>query len=141
MIQYKRLEETIERLEAQFENLKTLDSFQPQLIQEAVFESVIRRFNVCFDCLWRTLRIYLIKELGLPEVEDNPKPVLRIANENSLLESGIERWLEYADFRIQADSICDKESIVLISSFIKDARDVLTAFDSVSDKEQRDTDF
>lgn len=82
MIGYIRLRDSIDSLDAQFENFKTLDSSQPQLIQEAVFESVVRRFNVCFDCLWRNLRIYLIKEMGLPEVEDNPKPVLRIANEN-----------------------------------------------------------
>lgn len=131
MIDTSRLQETIDRLEMQFENCQSLDSSQPQLIKEAVEESVIRRFNVCFDCLWKTLRIYLIKELGLPEVEDNPKPVFRLGNENNLLRSGVEIWLEYADFRElqRLNDFPDQKSCEFKTgkSFIKEARSILKA--------------
>ena len=42
------LEKSIVRLEAQLQNWRTLDTDLPPLLREAVAESVIRRFRVCY---------------------------------------------------------------------------------------------
>ena len=72
----------------------------PQLDQEAVAESVIQRFETCYDCLWKVLRRYLIDGLGMPDVPNSPKPIFRLAHQNSLFRSPIDQWLMYADRRI-----------------------------------------
>ena len=48
--------------------------------------------------MWKTLKRYLVEELGVPEMPNSPKPVFRIAFENKLI-TNIEQWLKYADAR------------------------------------------
>lgn len=100
MIDYSKFEKSLKHLELQFNNYKTLDKNQPELIQEAVKESVIQRFETCWDCLWKILKRYLINELGLPEVPNSPKPILRLSMENNLLTLPIEEWFKFANSRI-----------------------------------------
>ena len=45
MIDYGNLQKALKHLEVQHANYKTLDPAQPPLIQEAVAESVIQRFE------------------------------------------------------------------------------------------------
>ncbi len=45
MIDYDHLQESLKHLEMQFLNYRSLDPTLPQLMQEAVAESVIRRFE------------------------------------------------------------------------------------------------
>ena len=57
------------------------------------------QFEICYDCMWKVLKRYLIEELGIPEVPNSPKPVFRMAFENNLFSIAVEQWLEYADAR------------------------------------------
>lgn len=100
MIEYDKFKKALKHLSAQFENYRTLDENLPELIQEGIAESVIQRFETCWDCLWKVLKRYLEQELGLPEVPNSPKPILRMASENNLFTSTIEQWIAYADARI-----------------------------------------
>lgn len=99
MIDYQIFQKSLKHLQLQHDNLKTGIAGLPELMREAVKESVIQRFETCYDCLWKTLKRYLVEELGIPEVPASPKPVLRLAHENALLASPIENWLRYADAR------------------------------------------
>jgi len=125
MIDYSKLQKALKHLELQFKNLQTLEESQPKLIREAVAESVIQRFETCYDCLWKVLKRYLIEELGLPETPNSPKPVFRIAFENDLLKCGVENWLNYAEARIGTSHDYSGEkalaAIKLMPSFIEDA--------------------
>ncbi len=100
MIQYDKFSSSLKHLELQFINYQQLPADLEEIMQEAVAESVIQRFETCYDCMWKVLKRYLIEELGLPEVPNSPKPIFRIANENSVLPSDITVWLAYADARI-----------------------------------------
>lgn len=126
MIDYAHLRKSIAHLEAQLQNWRTLDAGLPVLLQEAVAESVIQRFEVCYDCLWKVLKRYLAEELGVPDLPNSPKPILRIAHENHLLDD-IDAWLDYAEAR--TDTIHDgsgekaqQAALKRISSFASDAR-------------------
>jgi nucleotidyltransferase substrate binding protein (TIGR01987 family) len=101
MIDYDRLEKLLKHLQLQYENYKTIDQDTDltQLEQEAVAESVVHRFETCYDCLWEVLKRYLSEELGVPEMPNSPKPIFQIAFENMLL-SDIVLWKEYANARI-----------------------------------------
>jgi nucleotidyltransferase substrate binding protein (TIGR01987 family) len=125
MIDYSKLKDSLKHLELQFDNYQTLDVKLPSLMQEAVMESVIQRFEVCFDTLWKTLKRYLREVLGLAELPSSPKPLLRIANENKLLGGKVEDWLSYADARTNTSHDYNhekaKETLECVRVFIRDA--------------------
>ena len=125
MIEYNNFQKSLKNLEAQFENYKTLDDNLPKIIQEAVAESVIQRFEICWDCLWKLLKRHLQEEIGLPEVPNGPNPVLRLANENQLLPGSVEQWLRYGKLRVATAHDYSgkkaKDALNIMNRFIGDA--------------------
>jgi len=125
MIEYDKFQQSLKHLELQFANYRTLDQALPDLMQEAVAESVIQRFETCWDCLWKVLKRYLVEEVALPEVPNGPNPILRLANENQLLSSPIEMWLQYAKARVATSHDYSGEkaqdALKLMADFIADA--------------------
>lgn len=58
MIDYDRLGKSLKRLEGQYENWRGA-SGRPELTEvdrEGIAESVIHRFETCYDTLWKTLK-------------------------------------------------------------------------------------
>ena len=100
MIDYSKFRLSLQRLEEQHENYRHLDPSLPRLTHEAVPESVIQRFETCFDALWKVLKRHMAEELGVPDLPNSPKPLFRLANENGLLAGPVERWLDYAGHRV-----------------------------------------
>jgi hypothetical protein len=49
--------------------------------------------------MWKVLKRYLVEQLGLPDVPNSPKPILRVAAENQILPSATEEWIRYANMR------------------------------------------
>ena len=125
MIEYDNFQRSLERLEEQYENYREPDDSLPEVTQEAITESVIRRFKTCYDCLWKVLKRYLIEELGLANAPNSPKPVFKLAYENKLVASSLEQWLRYADARVDRahDYSSEKAQACLdiMDDFIDDA--------------------
>ena len=132
MIDYDKYKKALKNLELQFANYRTLDPALAGLMREAVEESVIQRFEVCYDCLWKILKRYLSENLGLPDLPNSPKPIFRIAAENHILDSAassdphaIERWIDYANARVDTthdySGLKAKAALTLIQDFIPDA--------------------
>ena len=125
MIDYSKFRSSLKRLEEQHDNHLTLGPTEPELTREGIAESVIQRFETCYDCLWKVLKRYLREHLGVAEPPNSPKPVFRLANENLLLPSSIERWLRYADARTDTSHDYDGENakacLKLVPNFIEDS--------------------
>jgi nucleotidyltransferase substrate binding protein (TIGR01987 family) len=125
MIDYGHFQLTLQNLSAQFRNYQTLATETPTLIKEAVAESVIQRFEICYDCLWKILKRYLGGELGLPDLPNSPRPILRLAFENNLLTPPLALWMDYAEARTNTTHIYSGEkaqaALDLIEPFIKGA--------------------
>ena len=101
MIDYEKRQKSLKHLELQFENYQRAQD-RPELTEldrEAIAESVIQRFETCYDTLWKDLKRYLIEGLGLADVPNSPKPIIKLAGQNDLFASPVEKWLEYADAR------------------------------------------
>lgn len=124
-IEYDKFKKSLKRLQLQFNNYESLDENFPELIQEGIAESVIQRFETCWDCLWKVLKRYLTEEIALPDVPNGPNPVLRLANENNLLPGSIDNWLKYARVRVNTAHDYSGEKAVaaleLMGDFIADA--------------------
>jgi nucleotidyltransferase substrate binding protein (TIGR01987 family) len=125
MIEYDKFKKSLQHLQVQFENYESLDNTLPVLLQEAVAESVIQRFETCYDCMWKVLKRYLISELGLAEVPNSPKPIFKLANENQLFASSVAQWLIYADTRVSTSHDYSGEkaqaALALMGDFVDDA--------------------
>ena len=125
MINYDNFRRSLKNLELQNANRRQLPLDLPPLIHEGIDESVIQRFEVCYDALWKTLRRYLIDDMGFATLSDSPRAVLRTAGENELLNSPVERWMEYIDLRIGTahDYSGEKAAAALarVDEFIADA--------------------
>lgn len=95
------LTKALEHLRVQYQNFAR-SSQRPELThldRDALAESVVQRFETAYDCAWKTLKHFLGHEVGLPDLPNSPKPILRIAAESNVLHSPIENWLSYADAR------------------------------------------
>ena len=125
MIDYGKFRLSLARLIEQHANFEATDHTVSRLDREARAESVIQRFEVCYDCLWKVLKRYLMKELGLVDPPNSPKPLLRLARENHLLNAPIAHWFRYADARTDTthdyDGAKARACVALVPEFIADA--------------------
>ena len=126
MIDYSKFRLSLKRLQEQHENYGRADFFSlSDLNREAIAESVIQRFETCYDCLWKVLKRHLTERLGVPDTPNSPKPVFRLAFENHLLGAPVERWLRYADARTGTSHDYDGEKakacLALMPEFVDDA--------------------
>lgn len=127
MIDYQKLQRALKHLELQQANYERARD-RPELTdldREGIAESVIQRFETCYDTLWKDLKRYLTEEVGLPDVPSSPKPILKLAGQNDLFASSVEQWLKYADARVNTahDYSGDKagETLAVVKDFIDDA--------------------
>ena len=127
MIDYDKLQKSLKHLELQFENFKRAKD-RPELTdidREGIAESVIQRFETCYDTLCKTLKRYLSEEIGLADTPNGPKPILKLAGQNDLLNVPVEQWLQYADARVSTahDYSGEKvgECLAIMAGFISDA--------------------
>lgn len=134
MIDYDKLKKSLIHLERQYSNylsMGTRDDLS-DLDREGISESVVQRFETCYDTLWKHLKKHLEEDLGIPEVPSSPKPVLRMAYDNGLIEN-IEDWLDYANARVAtAHDYSEekfKDALDKTGDFIQDA---ISAYESMT---------
>ena len=125
MIDYSKFQLSLKRLEEQHDNYRRLDASLSELNREGIAESVIQRFETCYDCLWKVLKRYLNEELGVADPPNSPKPIFRLAYENDLFDGPREQWLRYADARTDTSHDYSGEKaqacLEIMSEFIDDA--------------------
>ena len=125
MIEYDRFRDSLLRLEEQIAHYRGLGPSAHRLTREGIGESVIRRFETCYDCLWKILKRHLAEVLGVPHPPRSPNPILRLAHENDLFEAPIEQWMRYSRARIDTTHDYDGEkaraALSIIPDFLDDA--------------------
>ncbi|MBE0501860.1 MAG: nucleotidyltransferase substrate binding protein [Desulfuromonadales bacterium] len=71
------------------------------------------------------MKRYLEEEIGLAELPNGPKPILRLANENNLLPSDIVNWLQYNQARVDTSHDYSGEKVdralKIMTDFVTDA--------------------
>jgi nucleotidyltransferase substrate binding protein (TIGR01987 family) len=127
VIDNSNFRKSLKHLELQFANYKRAKN-RPELTdldREGIAESVVQRFETCYDTLWKHLKRYLIEEIGLVDVPNSPKPIIKLAGQNNLFAVPVEQWLKYADARTNtAHDYSGKkagETLLIVGDFIGDA--------------------
>jgi nucleotidyltransferase substrate binding protein (TIGR01987 family) len=94
---YTQLKTAIERfgemLEAYRDNAK-----RPQLEQEAVRDSLIKRFEYTLEVAWKTCKKHLEDEGFAEAASGSPKSIILLAAQRNLI-SNTEAWFNYLRFR------------------------------------------
>ncbi|MDE2903680.1 MAG: nucleotidyltransferase substrate binding protein [Chloroflexota bacterium] len=130
-IDYGNFRRSLKNLETQHEYLLHHTSAYPLFVQEGMAESVIQRFETCYDALWKVLRRHLVEALGIAEVPSSPRVIFRTADESQLLAAGGAQWQLYVQTRIDTTHDYDGEkaanAIALMPEFIADAIDLYSA--------------
>ena len=127
MIDHSKFKKSLQQLQRQHANFLSLSGRTQlnDLDKEGIAESVIQRFEICYDCIWKILKRHLNEKLGLPDVPNSPKPIFRISADNQLLNNSESQWLIYADARIQTahdyDGLKAASTLELMPAFIADA--------------------
>ena len=127
MIEYSKLKLSLKTLELQWENLEELRNTgtATPLIMDGIRESVIKWFDLALEMSWKMLAKYLGEEVGVPDLPTGPKPILRIADQNGLLDGRVAEWLEYVNARNASthDYSAKKaeETLKVVPGFIADA--------------------
>jgi len=127
-VNYSPLKNTLRNLTERYEHwVNLLADFPdpPNYLREALDESVMRRFRLCHDVLWKTVRLYLREELGLAAVPYEQRPLLRVSYKNGLTPAGFEQWDCYAQTRNRttqehSDELA-AEVLTVVRQFIPDA--------------------
>ena len=124
-IDYSNLKRSLKNLETQHEHLLHLSPDYPSFVHEGMAESVIQRFETCYDSLWKILRRHLVEALGIAEAPSSPRPIFRLADENHLLAAGVAQWEIYVQTRIDTTHDYDRDkaanAIDVMPTFIEDA--------------------
>ena len=123
---YDKLSKSLERLKDQYENFLRLDQKNLSAIdEEAVKESVIQRFEVCYDTLFKSLTKYLREEEALIIDSVAPKAVLRKACESGLInQKMLAGWFEHIKLRVGTthdySSVKAEQALSKMNDFIRD---------------------
>ena len=135
MIDYDNFQKSLKNLEIQNRYYKEMDKGWPEWIKEGIAESVIQRFEICYDCLWKVLKQYIKETEGITESLDSPKKAFRQASKLGFFTSPLEQWFQYVDARIDTthDYSGEKaqDAIELMDDFIDDA---IGLYQTMSDK-------
>ena len=138
MIDCSKFEKSLEHLKNQLGNhLASSNRTElSRLDRDAIAESVVQRFETCYDVLWKTLRRHLFENLGLPDVPNSPNLVFMIAAQNGVFSSPADQWMAYANARTNAahDYSGEKASstLAIVPQFVGDASALLATLKGYS---------
>ena len=128
-VNYDVLRKTLKNLETMNNHYKVNKIENPLsdkdiISNEALEESIIQRFEICYECLWKTLRRHIAEHEGVLDIKPSPKSTLRKADTMDLLPSPINQWFKYLEARNNTTHTYDlnkvREALFIMDNFICD---------------------
>lgn len=110
---YVQLKTAIDRYGEMLEAFRENDQ-RPKLEQEAVQDSLIKRFEYTLEVAWKTCKRHLQEEGFTEAATGSPKSIMRLAAQRELIDNP-EAWFGYLRFRQDTshDYSSDKAEAVL----------------------------
>ena len=99
MIDYTNLQKTLKSLARNWNKYQNLPADINSDDLEDQKMALIKAFEICYEVLLKSMRRYLVDDLGSTENMASTKPLIRVANENGLLRSSVDKWFEYLKIR------------------------------------------
>ena len=99
-IDYEKLEKSLNRLKDQYEFFTANKGTLGGNIEEAVQESVVKRFDICYDTLVKHLKKFMEDELGMPAMKDFAIEIFRSARRAGIISEDMQKQLHiYREIR------------------------------------------
>jgi nucleotidyltransferase substrate binding protein (TIGR01987 family) len=110
---YTQLKTAIQRFGEMLEAYRNNVS-RPPIEQEAVADSLIKRFEYTFEVAWKICKKHLEEEGFAEAATGSPKSIIRLAAQRNLI-SNPDAWFGYLQFRQDTshDYSSDKAEVVL----------------------------
>ncbi len=128
-VDYEKLKKSLERLKEQYEFFKSNEETLSGNIKEGIKESVIKRFDICYDALVKHLKKFMEEQLGIPNVKDFAIGIFRKAKENEVINEDTQKQLNH--YRaIRNNSAHDyseeeaQKTLEIIEDFIADVSEI-----------------
>ncbi len=119
---YTQLKTAIQRLGEMLQAYRN-NANRPPLEQEAVQDSLIKRFEYTLEVAWKICKKHLEEEGFAEAATGSPKSIIRLAAQRNLI-SNPEAWFNYLQFRqdTSLDYTSDKTKAILnvADDFYKD---------------------
>ena len=109
---YIQLKTAIERFGEMLEAFRHNDR-RPPLEQEAVQDSLIKRFEYTLEVAWKTCKRHLQEEGFTEAATGSPKSIMRLAAQRELIGNP-EPWFNYLQFRQHILYDCSHEKMIPI---------------------------
>lgn len=97
--------------------LASLEDILKQEMNEYIRDGVIQRFEYTFELSWKTIRRYY-KEIGRIEIPNGPKPLIREAAKDKLIDN-VDKWFLFLDARNISSHIYNEEEAIKVYSQAK----------------------
>ncbi|MCY4643559.1 MAG: HI0074 family nucleotidyltransferase substrate-binding subunit [Bacteriovoracales bacterium] len=94
----KKFQKSLKALEEQKKLYDEESLGPPHKYSDSVKDALVQRFEVCFDCFWKYLKVYLEKS-AVKNIGSSPKEVLKKSVESDLLPHPLQKWHDYHDLR------------------------------------------
>ncbi len=133
-ISYEKLKKSINRLKEQYKNLLLLDQKNiSDLDKEAIKESVVHRFKICYDSFFKALKKHLQKSVVHADT-GSPRAILRKARDMGVMDQeALANWFSYIDLRIGTthdySKIKAEKALSKMGEFIEDVEDIYKVLD------------
>ncbi len=98
VMDFVQLELTISRMKEMVELYNDTADTRPSIIQEAIEDSLVKRFDYTLEMAWKSCKRYLSEEGVADAATGSPKSIMRIAAEVGLIENA-EPWMHYITAR------------------------------------------
>ncbi|MDH4203163.1 MAG: nucleotidyltransferase substrate binding protein [Phycisphaerae bacterium] len=123
---YVQLKTAIGRFGEMLEAFRENDR-RPALEQEAVQDSLIKRFEYTLEVAWKTCKRHLQEEGFTEAATGSPKSIMRLAAQRELIDNP-EQWFGYLRFRQDVLYNCSREIMKPIFDISEDFYEDATRF-------------
>ena len=126
---YEKLEKSLEKLKEQYNNYQTDKTTLTPLDKEGIKESVIKRFEICYDTLWKHLKKYLQEKENLVDLPNSPNGIFRKTYSAEFIDQEtLSRLMVYNKLRGMVahdySEVKAQKSLDKIGHFIQDANTI-----------------
>ncbi len=116
MTKFENKRENFEKALAKLAEIPQQKETADPILQEIMRDSMIQRFEFCYELAWKTLRAYMMENGLAPD--SMPRPTFKMAYQNGIIDNE-ETWLSMIKDRNVASHQYNEDYIILVAERIQ----------------------
>ena len=120
---FDQLKKAISRLEEMLNAYKDDTADRTELEQDAIQDSLVKRFEYTLEVAWKSCKRYLFEEGFVEAATGSPKSIMRLAFEHGIIQNS-KNWIEYINARQDTSHDYSEEKadhvLAVVDNFLND---------------------